>query len=86
MTAQEAGNKGLRDNDQLEFAVSNGMAIITHDRVDFEKLAKDYFALEKNHSGIIIAHRRRPQLIAERLIKILNRFTTDDMANQIVYI
>jgi len=34
-TAQPAGNKGLTDRRQLEYAVLNGMAILTHDRVDF---------------------------------------------------
>lgn len=45
--AQEAGNKGLSDDEQLKFASSNGMAILIHDRVDFEELAIEYFANDK---------------------------------------
>lgn len=86
LTAQEAGNKGLRDDQQLEFATSNGMAILTHDRVDFEALAKDYFANGKSHQGMIIAYRRRPQFLAERVVKVINRITADEMVNQIIYI
>jgi len=86
MTAQEAGNKGLSDDKQLEFASHQGMAILTHDRVDFEELATDYFANDKTHHVIIIAYPRLPQLIAEQLSKILNRITADEMTNQIIYI
>ena len=49
LTAQEAGNKSLSDNKQLEFASANGMAVLTHDRVDFERLATDYFHNDKSH-------------------------------------
>ena len=86
VTAQEAGNKGLSDEKQLEFALTNGMSILTHDRIDFEDLAKDYFASGKTHHGIIIAYPRKPNIIAERLSLVLNRITADEMTNQIIYI
>ena len=84
-TAQEAGNKGLSDESQLEFASRQEMAILTHDRVDFEDLAKNYFANGKSHHGII-AYYRKPNLIAERLSIVLNRITADEMTNQVIYI
>jgi len=86
ITAQEAGNKGLSDASQLEFASGQGMSILTHDRVDFEDLARDYFVSGKTHHGIIIAHRRKPNLLAERLSMVLNRITTDEIVDQMIYI
>lgn len=86
ITTQEVGNKGLSDGSQLEFASQQKMAILTHDRVDFEDLAKNYFARGKNHHGIIIAYHRKPNLIAERFLIVLNRVTADEMRNQIIYI
>ena len=86
ITTQEAGNKGLSDENQLEFATIQGMTILTHDRVDFEELAKDYYANGKTHQGILIAYRRKPHLLAERLSIVLNRVTADEMTNQIIYI
>ncbi len=86
MTAQEAGNKGLSDENQLKFASSRRMTILTHDRVDFEELAKEYFAKNKTHNGIIIVFPHSPQEISQRLIVILNNFTQDEMTNQIIYI
>lgn len=86
VTAQEAGNKGLSDDEQLNFAASQKMAILTHDRNDYEELAKEYFEAGRIHYGIIIAPVRSPQIVAERLSSYYQRFTADEMTNQIIYI
>ena len=52
---------------------------MTHNRADFEALARKYFAEEKPHDGIIVAVRRSPQDIARRLLVILNHVTADEM-------
>jgi hypothetical protein len=86
LTANEAGRKGKTDDEQLEYAARNGFAILIHNRLDYERLAQDYFAYDKTHRGIIIAVRRPTQEIAGRLFKVLNDFTADEMSNQIIYI
>ena len=85
-TTQEAGQKGKQDDEQLAFAVSQQWTMITHNRVHFEALAKEYFAAQKTHYGIIIAVRRPPAELANRLLTILNHVTADEMINQIRYI
>lgn len=42
--------------------------------------------LKKKHYGIIIAVRRPPAELANRLLIILNHITADEMINQIRYI
>jgi hypothetical protein len=74
------------DAERLQYAAQNGFAILTHNRTDYEELARDYFANDKTHRGIIIAVRRPIHEIAERLLKILNDFMADEMKNQIIYI
>jgi predicted nuclease of predicted toxin-antitoxin system len=86
VTTQEAGRKKKDDAEQLVFAASQQWTLLTHNRVDFEELAQQYFAAGKTHSGIIIAARRAPYEIARRLLVILNHVTADEMANQIRYI
>lgn len=86
VTTQEAGRKQMADNDQLTFAASQQRTLVTHNRVDFEELAQRYFADGKTHSGIIIAVRRDPYEIAQRLLVILNHVTADEMSDQIRYI
>ncbi len=86
VTTQNVGRKGTSDADQLKYANNQGYMIITHNRVDFEDLAKEYFASDKNHYGIIILADNSPQEIARRLKAVLNDFTADEMINQIIYI
>ena len=86
VTTQEVKRTGTSDPEQLKYASDQGYAILTHNRVDFEELAKDYFASGKNHCGIFIIADNSPQEITRRLITILNDFTADEMTNQIIYI
>jgi predicted nuclease of predicted toxin-antitoxin system len=86
VTTQEAGRKQKADGDQLAYAASRQLVLLTHNRVDFEELAQQYFADGKSHSGIIIAVRRAPYEIAQRLLVILNHVSADEMTDQIRYI
>jgi len=86
ISTDEVGHKGNSDPQQLEYAVSRNCTIVTHNRVDFEELAQAYFFDNQIHHGIVIAVQRSPHEVAERLLKILNDFTADEMKNQIIYI
>lgn len=85
-TTQEANQLQARDADQLTYAVQQGRAFFTHNRVDFETLAQAYGATGRSHCGIIIATRRRPHELVRRLLRILNHVTADELENQIRYI
>lgn len=86
MTTQEAGHVGNTDAEQLAFATDQGKTILTHNRVDFEALARRYFEDKRTHSGIIIAVRRHPKEMARRLLILLNSLTADEIEDQIRYI
>jgi len=58
LTTQEAARKRATDADQLAYATSQNLRVVTHNRVDFELLAAKYFSEGLTHSGIIIAVRR----------------------------
>ncbi|QZZ22789.1 DUF5615 family PIN-like protein [Leptothermofonsia sichuanensis E412] len=85
-TAHQAGQLGKTDAEQLEYAVSQRATILTHNRTDFENLAREYFEQDRLHCGIIIAVRNPYQEVVRRLLTILNRTTADEMENQILYI
>lgn len=74
------------DAQQFAFAVSQQMAILTHNRADFEELGREYFTQGKKHFGIIIAVRRPVYELARRTLVILNSVTADEMQNQVRYI
>jgi predicted nuclease of predicted toxin-antitoxin system len=85
-TTVEAGNRGSSDARQLSFAVSQQKTLLTHNRSDFEQLARQYFAAGETHCGIIIAVRRPPLDLTQRLLPILNRLAADEMLNQLIYL
>ncbi len=86
LTVRDAGLLAIADEEQLEYSAKIGRAIVTHNRCDYEELAKLYFEQGKTHSGIIIAVRRSPYEIARRLLTILNQIAADEIHNQIRYI
>ena len=85
-TVQQAKQRGRTDSQQLDYATRQRAAILTHNRTDFEDLAREYFEQERFHCGIIVAVRNPYQEIVQRLLTILNSTTADEMENQILYI
>jgi len=85
-TTQAAGRLGRSDAAQLAYATSQRQTFLTHNRADFEALASQYFTANQMHYGIIIAVRRPPRELVQRLLLILNQVTADEMENQIRYI
>src|SRR5438093_13441353 len=79
LTTQEAARKRATDADQLAYATSQDLTLVTHNRVDFELLAAKYFSEGLTHAGIIIAVRRPAAELVRRLLKILDRLTGDEM-------
>lgn len=85
-TAQQAEQLGKTDAQQLEYAISQRSTILTHNRTDFENLAREYFQQNRMHYEIIIAVRNPYQEVVRRLLAILNSTTADEMENQLLYI
>jgi hypothetical protein len=83
---EDVGRKGAKDPEQLAYAAAGGYAIVTHNRRDFERLAREYGDATRHHTGIIIARRRLPFELAARLLDLLDLITADEMANQVLYI
>jgi len=86
VTARDAGRLGYSDPEQLAYAATQGFCALTHNREDFEELHRQYLATGRNHSGIIIAVRRPPYEISDCLLRLIYRFTADEMRNQLLYI
>ena len=86
LTAHKAGRLGQTDSSQLAYAVSQGRALLTHNRDDFEQLAIAYFENQQPHYGIILAVRRTPFEIVKRLVQLLNEVTADEFHNQVRYL
>lgn len=77
----EAGNQGLVDAAQLEFAVGQGRAILTHNIGDFERLHARYMQDGKVHFGIIVSSQDRIGEIIRRLMIMMDHVDADQMRN-----
>lgn len=86
ITTHDVKRTEQTDEQQLQYATGRGLAPLTHNRRDFEELARNYAAADQMHHGIIVAVRRSPQRIAARLLGILNHVTADEFENQFRYI
>jgi hypothetical protein len=85
-TTRDEAMLGTRDVEQLAFASEQSMVLVTHNRTDFEDLARRYFEEGRTHSGIICAVRRPSRECARRLIALLNDRTAAEFVNQLLYI
>ena len=85
-TTVEAGLRGATDEQQLTHAAEHGLALLTHNRADFEGLAARWLASARRHAGILIAVRRPVHDLARRLLVVLNDVAADEMGDQVRYL
>jgi Domain of unknown function (DUF5615) len=85
ITVPEQSTLGKTDREQLEFATSLGRCILTHNRVDFERLHLQYVEEGKQHSGIIVVPQKNAYEVARRIGILVNALTADEIINQLLY-
>lgn len=86
LTARDTGLLGRADSAQLEFVAGAGRVLITHNRVDFERLHRSWIEGRRQYWGIIVARRRSASDLALRVARLLARLTADDVRNQLLYV
>ena len=65
----------------------HGLTLLTHNRIDYELLHAEGLREQRPHAGILIANRRATDFdLARRIMIILNRFTPDEIVNQLLYL
>ena len=83
-TVPEQNTLGKRDLEQLEFATSL-KCLLTHNRVDFERLHLQYIQENKKHSGIIIVPQKNAYELAKRISALVRALNVDEIKNQLLY-
>ena len=84
-TVPEQLTLGKTDREQLEFAVSLGRCIVTHNRVDFERLHLQFIEEGRKHCGIIVVPQKNAYEIAQRVGILVNALTVESIKNQLLY-
>ena len=87
--AWDVGNREVADEVHLRWAASNGRALFTFDIGDFQALAARWQAEGEGHAGIILSVQVRREeygQLVRRLLALLDRWSSDDLANQVVWL
>jgi hypothetical protein len=87
ITASEAGMAERADEQQLEWAASNGRALYSFNRGDFYSLHTTWLRESRHHSGIILS--RQGFSVGEqmrRLLRLTSTLTAEQMRNRIEFL
>lgn len=77
----EANNQGLGDAEQLEFAISQGRTILTHNTADFESLHQQYIKNNNEHFGIVVSPQSGIGEIVRKVLRMLDQVDAEEMKN-----
>ncbi|MBZ8179523.1 MAG: DUF5615 family PIN-like protein [Oscillatoria sp. PMC 1051.18] len=86
LTTLDAEMTGYSDAEQLAYAAEEKRCLLTHNRVDYERLHLSYIQTKQQHSGIIITPQNNAYEVAKRVGIILNTLTADEIFNQLLYV
>lgn len=86
VTVRDSQQLGRTDSEQLAFAADSNSVLLTHNRVDFERLHRECVESGRPHAGIIIARRRSPGELAARVGRLISRLGADELRRQLFYV
>lgn len=70
------------DPGQLEFAISQGRAILTHNVRDYVQMAQRYAAQNRTHTGIIVSDQLPLRELLRRTLRLLAALSAEEMINR----
>jgi hypothetical protein len=89
-SAAEAGRLQSDDAQQLAYAATHGLTLMTCNAAHFLMLARQYAAAGQSHAGIIISSeqysRRRFGELLRLTLRVVNTLAADEMRNSVVYL
>ena len=86
LSASELKHLAWTDERHLEWAAAEERILITHNRVDFEKLAVRWYRESKDHAGIVLAVRRSStHELLRRILPVLLTYEQHDWRNVVMY-
>ncbi len=74
------------DSEQLAFAAQRGWTLVTHNVKHFQLLHTHWIAEGKTHAGIIVSKRMEIRRVLAALLNVLDRFSAEEMQNQLLYL
>jgi hypothetical protein len=87
--AAEAGKRGTTDEEQLEYAATQGRCLLTFNVADFVVLAREWGETGRHHAGILVTaqvSRKGFGDLLKRILDLLNQTTADEMIDVLRYL
>jgi len=86
IAASHVGHLAWSDEQHLAWAQSEARVLITHNRLDFENQARQWWQAQRDHAGVILAMRRATSYeLFRRLLSVLNLYDQSGWKNVVVY-
>ncbi len=86
LTTTKAGRLGSTDEEQLQYTAQESRVLITHNRIDFEDLARLWWSARQDHAGIVLALRRADVYdLARHLLPVLRLYDQAGWRNNVLY-
>lgn len=86
VSVHEFGQLGFSDTAQLDFAIAENRAIISHNIRDFVPLAQAYAQDSISHSGIIVAVHFDKGTLVRRTLHLLDSLTLEQLSNSLRFV
>lgn len=81
LSAHEAGNAEMSDEEQMAYAVAQGRALLTCNAGDFTAIFEDYWYANREHHGVIVSEQLELGEMIRRVARLLDTVNADDMRN-----
>ena len=81
ISAHEVGMRGKTDEEQLNYAISEGRVLLTFNAKHFAPLAKKYFESNREHFGIIASKAQNLSKMIRLTLNLLNREKAESLKN-----
>jgi predicted nuclease of predicted toxin-antitoxin system len=87
--AAEAGMLTKSDEEQLDYATSQGRCLLSFNVADFVLLARQRSHAGRGHSGIVVTNQVSRHALGQllhRVLHLLNTYTADEMRDAYIHI
>lgn len=87
-TADEAGLRGLADEEHLAFAAQNGRVLVSFNIGDFFALHTDWLNAGRSHAGIVLAPQQTYSVgeFLRRILKLHATLSADEMRDRVEFL
>ena len=88
LTPLEVGSTEQTDEQQLEYAATQGRAIYSFNVGDFCRIHAEWLRQHKSHTGIVLAHQQQFSVGEQmrRLLRLSGMVTAEDMQDRLEFL